>query len=85
MHVIARIMRLLATHYIYREVRPDTFVNNRLSAALDTGKPVTELFTQFVNALIFSLVNLNWRPDKYIYSPENKHTDTTGFSALVSL
>lgn len=44
MHIIARIMRLLATHYIYREVHPDTFVNNRLSMALDTGKPVAELF-----------------------------------------
>ncbi|KAJ7795876.1 S-adenosyl-L-methionine-dependent methyltransferase [Mycena olivaceomarginata] len=41
---LARIMRLLATHYIYREVHPDTFVNNRLSVALDTGKPVAELF-----------------------------------------
>ncbi|KAJ7232370.1 S-adenosyl-L-methionine-dependent methyltransferase [Mycena rebaudengoi] len=45
MHTTARIMRLLATHYIYREVGPDTFANNRLSMALDTGKPVSELFS----------------------------------------
>ncbi|KAF7373971.1 hypothetical protein MSAN_00609600 [Mycena sanguinolenta] len=41
---LARIMRLLATHYIYREVRPDIFANNRLTVALDTGKSVAELF-----------------------------------------
>ncbi|KAJ7501102.1 S-adenosyl-L-methionine-dependent methyltransferase [Mycena galericulata] len=41
---LARVMRHLATHHIYREVAPDTFANNRLSAVLDSGKPVTELF-----------------------------------------
>nr|KAJ7278712.1 hypothetical protein C8J57DRAFT_1221550 [Mycena rebaudengoi] len=55
---LARIMRLLATHYIYREVRPDTFVNNRLSVALDTGKPVAELLAQFVTAFIFGVVKI---------------------------
>ncbi|KAF7353515.1 S-adenosyl-L-methionine-dependent methyltransferase [Mycena sanguinolenta] len=41
----ARIMRHLASHHIYREVAPDTFANNRLSATLDTKKPVAELFS----------------------------------------
>jgi hypothetical protein len=64
MHTTARIMRLLATHYIYREVGPDTFANNRLSMALDTGKPVSELFSQFVIAFAFT-VDLNLRSDSH--------------------
>ncbi|KAJ7615369.1 S-adenosyl-L-methionine-dependent methyltransferase [Roridomyces roridus] len=36
---LARLMRYLASNHIYREVSPDVFANNRLSAALDTGKP----------------------------------------------
>ncbi|KAJ7616106.1 S-adenosyl-L-methionine-dependent methyltransferase [Roridomyces roridus] len=43
---LARIMRYLASHHIYREISPGTFVNNRLSAVLDTGKPVDELFAK---------------------------------------
>ncbi|KAJ7617899.1 O-methyltransferase-domain-containing protein [Roridomyces roridus] len=42
---LARIMRHLATYHIYREVKPNTFANNRLSATLDTHKPVSELFS----------------------------------------
>ncbi|KAJ7106857.1 S-adenosyl-L-methionine-dependent methyltransferase [Mycena crocata] len=42
---LARIMRYLSSHHIYREVNPDTFANNRLSAVLATEKPVTELFS----------------------------------------
>ncbi|KAJ7309358.1 S-adenosyl-L-methionine-dependent methyltransferase [Mycena albidolilacea] len=42
---LARIMRHLASHHIYREVEPDTFANNRLSATLDTKKPVAKLFS----------------------------------------
>jgi hypothetical protein len=40
----ARIMRYLVTHHI-DEVAPDTFANNFLSAVLDTGKSVSELFS----------------------------------------
>ncbi|KAF8262641.1 S-adenosyl-L-methionine-dependent methyltransferase [Lactarius quietus] len=40
---LARILRLLATNYIFVEVSPDVFANNRLSTVLDTGKPVEEL------------------------------------------
>ena len=42
----ARILRLLATNYIFTEVTPDIFANNRLSSALDTGKPVEELLAR---------------------------------------
>ncbi|KAJ6461735.1 O-methyltransferase [Mycena sanguinolenta] len=36
---------VILPHHIYREVAPDTFANNRLSATLDTKKPVAELFS----------------------------------------
>ena len=50
----ARILRLLATNYIFTEVSPDVFANNRLSSALDTGKSVEELLAKLVlNLLIF--------------------------------
>ncbi|KAJ7208208.1 S-adenosyl-L-methionine-dependent methyltransferase [Mycena pura] len=42
--LLARIMRLLATHQIFREVRPNVFANNRISSFLDKGKPTKALF-----------------------------------------
>jgi AraC-like DNA-binding protein len=42
---LARVLRLLATNYVFKEVSPDVFANNRLSSVLDTGKPVEELLT----------------------------------------
>ncbi|KDQ64437.1 hypothetical protein JAAARDRAFT_201773 [Jaapia argillacea MUCL 33604] len=36
---LGRILRLLATHHIFQEVKPDVFANNRISSYLDTGKP----------------------------------------------
>ena len=47
----ARVLRILATNHIFKEVSPDVFANNRLSSALDTGKSVEELLTR----LVFSL------------------------------
>ena len=44
----ARILRLLATNYIFTEVSPDVFANNRLSSTLDTGKSVEELLAKLV-------------------------------------
>ncbi|KAJ3559922.1 hypothetical protein NM688_g32 [Phlebia brevispora] len=40
---LARVLRLLATNHIYKEVAPDVFANNRLSSVLDTGKPVAAI------------------------------------------
>jgi hypothetical protein len=42
----ARVLRLLATNYIFVEISPDVFANNRLSTVLDTGKPVEELISK---------------------------------------
>ncbi|KZT25807.1 S-adenosyl-L-methionine-dependent methyltransferase [Neolentinus lepideus HHB14362 ss-1] len=43
---LARCLRMLATHYLFREVAPDVFANNRLSVHLDTGKDADVLRTQ---------------------------------------
>ncbi|KAH9993413.1 O-methyltransferase [Russula vinacea] len=40
---LARVLRLLATNHVFKEVSPDVFANNRLSSFLDTGKSVEEL------------------------------------------
>ncbi|KAI0795374.1 S-adenosyl-L-methionine-dependent methyltransferase [Irpex lacteus] len=40
---LAHVLRLLATCHIFREVSPDTFANNRLSAGLDTGKDIRDI------------------------------------------
>ncbi|KAF7349749.1 hypothetical protein MSAN_01701900 [Mycena sanguinolenta] len=42
--LLARILRLLATHNIFREVTPNVFANNRISSVLDKGKPSKALF-----------------------------------------
>ncbi|KAF8899312.1 O-methyltransferase [Infundibulicybe gibba] len=34
---LGRVMRLLATHHIFREIEPDRFANNRISSYFDTG------------------------------------------------
>ncbi|KAF8180013.1 O-methyltransferase [Mycena galopus ATCC 62051] len=44
-NVVARILRLLATHHIFREVSPGVFANNRVSSTLDKGKPSSVLFS----------------------------------------
>ncbi|KAJ7457536.1 O-methyltransferase [Mycena galericulata] len=42
--LLARILRLLATHHIFREVAPGIFANNRISSTLDKGKLSAVLF-----------------------------------------
>ena len=48
----ARALRLLATHHVFLEVRPDVFANNSLSSVLDTGKSTETLFTQYVGTTL---------------------------------
>ncbi|KAF5312467.1 hypothetical protein D9619_003730 [Psilocybe cf. subviscida] len=40
---IARLLRYLATHHVYKELRPDVFTNTRISSMFDTGKSVNEI------------------------------------------
>ena len=42
-------MRMMATHHVYREVKPDVFTNNRISSKLDTGKPSAEIIAEYVH------------------------------------
>jgi len=73
----ARILRILATNYIFTEVSPDVFANNRLSSVLDTGKSVEELLAKLVpSPLIFN-------DELRIVSPESKHTGTLGMTSIL--
>ncbi|KAF7362921.1 hypothetical protein MVEN_00643100 [Mycena venus] len=49
--LMARILRLLATHHIFREVSPGVFANNRISSTLDKGKPSGVLFSNRADRL----------------------------------
>ncbi|KAF7320605.1 S-adenosyl-L-methionine-dependent methyltransferase [Mycena chlorophos] len=40
---LARFIRYLATHHVYREVAPNVFANTRISSMLDTLKPSKEI------------------------------------------
>ncbi|KAJ6480521.1 S-adenosyl-L-methionine-dependent methyltransferase [Mycena vitilis] len=40
---LARFIRYLATHHVYREVQPNAFANTRISSMLDTLKPSAEI------------------------------------------
>jgi len=44
----ASCLRILATHHIYREVKPNVFANNRVSSLLDTSKPSAEIIAEYV-------------------------------------
>ncbi|KLO13915.1 S-adenosyl-L-methionine-dependent methyltransferase [Schizopora paradoxa] len=37
------VLRMLASHWVFKEVRPDVFANNRLSSVLDKGQSIEEL------------------------------------------
>lgn len=39
----ARVLRLLATRHIFKEVAPNVFAHNRLSLPLDTGKDAASM------------------------------------------
>ncbi|KAF7314008.1 S-adenosyl-L-methionine-dependent methyltransferase [Mycena chlorophos] len=41
--LLAKVLRLLATQHIFREVKPGVFTNNRLSSTLNKGKPYSVL------------------------------------------
>jgi hypothetical protein len=45
---------MMATHHIYREVKPDVFTNNRVSSLLDTLKPSAEIIAEYVCIMVTS-------------------------------
>lgn len=52
----ARVLRVLATSHIFREVSPDVFAHNRISSLLDTGKSLEEILQEYANYLSNILV-----------------------------
>jgi len=75
--LLARVLRLLATNYIFTEVSPDVFANNRLSSVLDTGKSVEELLARLVLNLVASSNELT------VVRPESKHIGTLGMTSII--
>ena len=78
--VIGRILRLLATQHIFKEVAPDVFANNRISSTIDTYKSVAE-----INAKYVSLVEIGSALRSHMFpvpSPQDKHNGTSGTAAL---
>ena len=73
----ARVLRLLATNYIFTEVSPDVFANNRLSSVLDTGKLVEELLEKLVPGLLI------FNDELRTVSPESKHIGTLGITSML--
>ncbi|KAJ7084536.1 O-methyltransferase [Mycena belliarum] len=49
--LLARILRVLATHHVFLEVAPDVFANNRISSALDKGRTPAALFANRMERL----------------------------------
>lgn len=74
----ARVLRLLATNYIFTEVSPDVFAHNRLSSVLDTGKSVEELLAKLVPSLLIFDDELRLGT----VSPESKHIGTLGITSF---
>ncbi|KAI1787760.1 S-adenosyl-L-methionine-dependent methyltransferase [Ganoderma leucocontextum] len=72
---LSHIFRLLATHQIVREVRPDVFANGRISALLDSGKTPEQIRiapekkyddTNGVPAIIPTTINEGFRSVSYL-------------------
>ncbi|KAF8471570.1 hypothetical protein DFH94DRAFT_684737 [Russula ochroleuca] len=73
---LARVLRLLATNHIFKEVSPDAFANNRLLSVLDTGKSVEELLAKLVLRAIY----YESRCKDY---PESRHIGTLGITSFM--
>ena len=78
--VIGRILRLLATQHIFKEVAPDVFANNRISSTIDTYKSVAEINAKYVSLVqVGSSILICF----FVSSPQDKHNGTSGTAALV--
>ncbi|KAF8334404.1 hypothetical protein F5887DRAFT_652169, partial [Amanita rubescens] len=75
-HKLASSLRMLATHHIYREVKPDVFANNRVSSLADTSKVSAEIIadpehkhdnTVGVSALVSFFVDEPVKSSAYFY------------------
>lgn len=74
----ARILRLLATHHVFREVRPDVFTNNRLSSVVDTQKASAELFAKSV---LSTSTRSECNSDNYFLTFQGRRRNSTVLTA----
>ncbi|KAI0737534.1 S-adenosyl-L-methionine-dependent methyltransferase [Daedaleopsis nitida] len=80
---LGHILRVLATYHWLREVRPDVFANNRLSALVDSGKTLEQLRAAFV---YLGSSHPGWEStDPTSFSPTSKHDGTDGIAAFVAM
>ncbi|KDR66887.1 hypothetical protein GALMADRAFT_147537 [Galerina marginata CBS 339.88] len=81
---LGRILRFLATHHVYRELKPYVFTNNRVSGTMDTGKPSKDIFNESVfsfsahNGLLpderyFAALTVNTIPPGFLLSSATNH------------
>ncbi|KAF8581831.1 S-adenosyl-L-methionine-dependent methyltransferase [Ramaria rubella] len=84
---LGHVLRLLATHHIFREVKPDVFTNNRVSSFIDTGKSSAAIYadpsakyegTNGMAALIAMVGDENLKAAAYMTEnytdPKTKHS-----------
>ena len=79
-YIKARVLRLLATEHIFKEVTPDVFANNRISSLLDTGNSIDKLIERREVYVLFSKIILI----SSFASPQCKLDGGVGIAAFVS-
>ncbi|KAJ3553485.1 hypothetical protein NM688_g3587 [Phlebia brevispora] len=72
---LSRILRVLATNYIFTEVSPDVFAHNLISSVLDTGKAVASVLenpiakhdsTTGISALLEQVSDISFKASAYL-------------------
>ena len=74
-----RCLRILATHHIFHEVRPNVFANNRVSSLLDSGIPHRKIQRECVFT-----DSLFWHPIYHSYDSQLKKFTTYTSSCEIS-
>ncbi|KAE9386492.1 S-adenosyl-L-methionine-dependent methyltransferase [Gymnopus androsaceus JB14] len=76
--ILGRSLRLLSTHYVFAEISPNVFVNNRLSSMMDTGKD-----TKYLIDIAKTRKSTSKSDDIVSNVAGDKYTDTNGVAALI--
>ena len=81
---LGHILRLLATHHITRELQPNVFANNRISAIMDSGRAWEELRKAYAYSPSPSL-RATTLISGAAFRPQDKYEATNGIAAFVNL
>ncbi|KAH9922934.1 S-adenosyl-L-methionine-dependent methyltransferase [Fomitopsis serialis] len=73
---LARILRLLATRHCFREVRPNVFVNNRLSLVLRSDNPLSDLADVHLHEVYKAALVLHENLSDPVRGPSYKATES---------